>query len=218
MTNASIANALVKTYTDVFELAPTDITEVILSVQKFDSSLGELQNVTIGFDGQIVGDALVESLDAEAQTLTFNLSGGLELLESTDTLPNPLFLEETVNASDSFDATAHDRNIDFAGTSGQVFSGLTGTFTGENIYDDQIALNFFTGPGNVEFLFSASTDATVTGAANIASIISTQAGASVTVTYEFEAAEDIPEPSAILGLGLFAGAGFLSKMKGTNKA
>lgn len=223
--NASVANALVKTqvFTDTFDLAPTDITDALLSIEKFDGSLGTLKNVTIGFDGQIVGNAQVESLDAQAQTLTFTLGGTLKLL-GDDVLDNPLF-EETVGASDSFLATAFDGNINFGGTSGQSFTGLTATLEGQRFYDAQDVLDFFTGGGNAEFLFSADTNSNVTGAANIASIISTQAGASVTVTYEYDdsfggdvLSEKVPEPSTILGLGLFAGAGILSKKKSANKA
>ncbi len=222
MANVGIANALTKIYTDTVDLAPTDITDALLSLEKFDGSLGTLQSVTVGFDGQIVGDAKVESLDAQAQTLTFSLEGILQLLESTDSLNNPLF-EETASASDSFDATADDGNTDFGGTSGSTFEGLIASLSGENFYNDQAVLDFFTGDDNVQFLFSASTDSEVTGAANIASIISTEAGASVTVTYEYSLedevpSERVPEPSSILALGLFACAGILSKKKSANKA
>jgi len=220
--NAGIANALMKTYTDTFELAPTDITDALLSVQKFDGSLGTLQNVTVGFDGQIIGNARVESEDAEPQTLTFNLSGILKLVEYTDTIDN--LFEETVSTSDSFDATAYDGTLDFGGTSGKTFEGLTATFNGENVFVDQTALDFFTGADNVDFLFSTSTTSRVTGAANITSSISTKAGATVTVTYKYDdmsggvSPEPTPEPAAILGLGLFAGVGILSKNRSANKA
>ncbi len=220
--NAGVANAQTLTFTDTFDLAPTDITDALLSIEKFDGSLGTLKNVTIGFDGQIVGDALVESRDAQAQTLTFTLGGTLSLI-GDDILNNPLF-EETVTASDSFEATAFDGMIDFGGTSGQSFTGLTATLEGERFYDDQAVLDFFTGAENAEFLFSAATDSEVTGAANIFAGITTQAGASVTVKYEYEefiddvSPEKVPEPSAILGLGLFAGAGILSKKKLAKKA
>ncbi|MGD1806635.1 choice-of-anchor E domain-containing protein [Dapis sp. BLCC M126] len=221
MANAGVANALIKTqtFTDNVDLSPTDITDALLSLQKFDGSLGELQSVTVGFGGQIIGDAQVESLDAQAQTITFSLGGTLELVESSDTLDNPTF-EEVVGASDSFDATAFDGNINFGGTSGKSFQGLTATLDGENIYDDQAVLDFFTGAGGtVDFLFSTFTNSQVTGAANIASIISTQSGANVSVTYAYldevpvTPPASTPEPATILGLGLFAGAGILSKKK-----
>lgn len=222
MANAGIANAASITSSANFGLETTDITDALLSIEKFDGSLGTLQNVTITFDGQIVGNAQVESLDAQAQTLTFDAGGLLQLVESSGSL-GTLF-NETVSGSDSFDATAFDDTIDFGGTSGQSFEGLTAMFSGQNIYNDQAVLDFFTGTGDVEFLFSALTDSNVTGAANIASIISTQAGASVTVEYLYEElnggvlSERVPEPSTLLALGLFAGAGILSKKKLANKA
>ncbi len=216
--NAGVANALLRTYTDTVELQPTDITDALLSIQKFDGSLGTLQSVTVGFDAQIVGDAQVESLDAQAQTLVYTATGDLVLVESTNTLDNPLFVEEDISVSDIFKATAFDGMVDFGGTSGQHFEGLTAIFNGENIYEQQSELDFFTGAGNVEFLFTATTDAEVIGAANLASILSTKAGATVTVKYEYEDLETTPEPSSILGLGLFAGAGILSKKKLANKA
>ena len=214
MAHAGAANALVKTYTTTFDLAPTDIENELLSVQKFDGSLGILESVTIGFEAEIVGNALVESLDAQAQDLTFNLLGDLTLVEATDSLDNPLFAA-SVEASDSFSATAFDGAIDFGGTSGQGFNGLTDGFSGQEIYSDQAILDFFTGPGNVDFLFSADTTSNVTGAANIASIISTQAGASVTVSYKYAevVTKDVPEPSALLGLGLVTGVGLLATKK-----
>ncbi len=195
-------------------MAPTDITDALLSVQKFDPSLGTLNSVTIAFDGQIVGNARVESLDAQARTLTFSLSGNLTLIESTNTLINPLF-EESISASDSFNASAFDDDIDFEGTSGTTFNGLTATLSGENFYDTADVLNFFTGDDNVEFLFSSSSEGGVTGPANIASIISTQAGSSVTVTYDFIGAPrpvstSTPEPKTILGLLAFAAVGLLN--------
>ncbi|MGK7919817.1 MAG: PEP-CTERM sorting domain-containing protein [Trichodesmium sp.] len=217
--NAGIANALIKTqtYTDTFDLATTDITDALLSIQKFDGSLGTLKNVTVGFDGQIVGDAKVESTDAEAQTLTFDLSGLLTLVESNNILDNPLF-ELEAKASDSFDASPDDGVLDFGGTSGKSFDGLIAAVSGEVDYTEQDILDFFTGNGDVEFLFSAETKSEVTGTANLFTGTTTQAAASVTVKYFYEKPERVPEPSTILGLGLFAGAGILSKKKLAKKA
>jgi|GEM_PF-3752017 len=78
---AGVANAamMTKSYSDTFGLATTDIEDALLSVQKFDVSLGTLKSVKVNFDGQIVGNANVENLDAKDQTLTFDLSGNLQL-------------------------------------------------------------------------------------------------------------------------------------------
>lgn len=203
-------NAATISKTDIFELSPTEITDGLLSIEKFDPSFGKLNSVTVAFEGQIIGDAQVESLDAQPQTLTFLLSGNLSLVESTNTLINPLF-EESISASDSFDATAFDGNINFTGTSATSLNGLTATFLGENFYDTPDVLNFFTGSDNAEFLFSASSNSDFTGSANIASIMSTEAGSSITVTYDFtEASVSTSEPRTLLGLLAFGGVGLLN--------
>ncbi|MEB3278595.1 MAG: PEP-CTERM sorting domain-containing protein [Lyngbya sp.] len=212
MATAGVANAamMTKTYSDSFGLATTDIKDALLSVEKFDSSLGILKSVKVTFDGQIVGNAKVENLDAKDQTLTFDLSGNLQLMgpEVLGTL-----FDEKANKADSLDATAFDSVIDFGGTSGGSFTGLTALASGEKTYTDQSILSAFMGNGNIDFLFSAFTESTVKGAANIASIINTQGGAMVSVVYEYEKAQEIPEPSVMLGLGLVASAGWLSRQK-----
>ncbi|NES03241.1 MAG: PEP-CTERM sorting domain-containing protein [Okeania sp. SIO2F4] len=227
MANAGVASALIKTqvYTDTFGLETTDIKDAVLSLEKFDGSLGTLKSVNIGFGGEIVGDAQVESLDAAAKTLTFDLLGFLDLKNNELSELGTLF-DQLTTASDSFDASAFDGVEDYTGTSGSSFEGLTAEVMGEESFTDQTVLDYFTGAGDkANFLFSATTFSTVKGAANIASVIGTKAGASVTVTYEYEEffggdvkPERVPEPSSILGLGLFAGAGILSKKKLANKA
>ncbi len=228
ITTASIANAntnySTKTYTDTYGLETTDIENALLEIKQFDGSLGTLQNVTITFDGRIVGEGEIESVDAQAQTIIYTLSGNLQL-DGPDFLDNPLF-DQDVSVSNSFDATAYDGSRDYAGTSGLRFAGLTARAEGENSYYDQLTLDNFTGDGDLEFLFSASTESSVTGAANISSFIFTQAGATVSVTYEYDdlgggvlsETERVPEPSTLLALGLFGGAAFFSKRKATNKA
>ncbi|WP_413167048.1 choice-of-anchor E domain-containing protein [Capilliphycus salinus ALCB114379] len=207
---AANAATMTKSYTDSFGLATTDIEDAMLSVQKFDSSLGILKSVKVTFDGQIVGNAKVENLDAKDQTLTFDLSGNLQLM-GPDAL-GTLF-DKTANKADSLDASAYDGTFDFAGTSGGMFTGLTASASGEKTYTDQSILSAFMGDGNIDFLFSAFTNSKVTGSANIVSQINTQGGAMVSVVYEYEKAQEIPEPSVMLGLGLVAGAGWLSRKK-----
>lgn len=212
MATAGVANAamMTKSYSDTFGLATTDIEDALLSVQKFDASLGTLKSVKVNFDGQIVGNANVENLDAKDQTLTFDLSGNLQLMGSE--ILGTLF-DETANKADSLNATAYDGTFDFGGTSGGSFSGLTAVASGEKTYTDQSFLNAFIGDGNIDFLFSAFTNSKVTGSANIVSQINTQGGAMVSVVYEYEKTQEVPEPSVMLGLGLVASAGWLSRRK-----
>lgn len=210
---AGAANAASLTYSDTFELATTDIRDEILSIRQFDASRGTLTSVKIKFDGQLLGDASFENRDAQNQRMTFDLSGNLKLTGPAF-LSNPLF-NESVSAADSLDATAFDGVIDFGGTSGGSFTGLTAFASGESIYTDQSILNAFMGNGNLDFLFTALGTSRVSGSGNIVSQINTQASAVVSVVYEYDKAQEIPEPSAMIGLGLVAGAGWLSRKRNT---
>ncbi|NET17554.1 MAG: PEP-CTERM sorting domain-containing protein [Okeania sp. SIO1H6] len=140
----------------------------------------------------------------------------------------------TINGPVEFDTLLDPNNntfIDFG--SGNTF-GLQKASIGEVIgsgdnaaLDIQLYGTFFSaegdqsqGAGNITLQFN-----------DTASAIKEQLDAGDTLTAQFSGAvfsddefgggflsESVPEPSAILGLGLFAGAGFLSKKKASNKA
>ncbi len=55
------ANAASLSYTSSLDYDLTDIIDSPLSIQKFDSSLGTLKGVTIGFTGDILGNAGFEN-------------------------------------------------------------------------------------------------------------------------------------------------------------
>ncbi len=213
MGTAGVANAAImtRTFSDTFGLATTDIRNQLLSVQQFDASWGTLKSVQVNFDGQLVGNALFENMDAKDQTITFDLSGNLQLV-GPDFLESPLF-NQTVSQADSLNATAFDGTIDFGGTSGGSFTGLTALASGQKTYTDQSILNAFMGNGTIDFLFSALGNSRVTGSGNLISQINTQGGAMISVVYEYERTREIPEPSVLFGLGLVAGAGWLSRQK-----
>ncbi|NJK99574.1 MAG: PEP-CTERM sorting domain-containing protein [Spirulinaceae cyanobacterium RM2_2_10] len=214
---AGTAQAATISFSDSLALSTTDIIDEVLSVQQFDSSLGTLTQVTLAFTGLVQGDARIESLDSQATTVTFNVGGSLTLLDGSDTLPNPLFDVE-VTSADSADVSAFDGVIDFAGTSGASFMGLEASTDGEQVYTDAALLSFFTGNGDLSFLFSAIANSQVTGAGNIASQISTLASAGITVTYEYDEiiTESVPEPSTLLGLGAVLAAGAMTLRKRGN--
>ncbi len=214
---AGAAEAATISFSDSFGLESTNVIDALLSVQKFDASLGTLTKVSLAFNGLIQGDAKIESLDSQAANVTFNLGGSLTLLDGTNTLPNPIF-DVAVSASDSKAVSAFDGLIDFAGTSGASFDGLVASTSGTEVYTDSTLLSFFTGSGPLDFLFTALASSQVTGAGNIISQITTKAGAGITVTYHYDPAEteSVPEPSVLLGLGTVLGAGLLTLRKRGN--
>jgi hypothetical protein len=147
-----------------------------LSLQQFDTSLGILTSVTLDIVGFINGNAKFESLDAASYLIRANVSAILNLTQGGVTLfsLNP-------SNSKSYQATAFDGVVDFAGTSG---------ITLDIILDEDVAtrtltnnLESFIGSGNVNFLLSAIADSSVTGSGNILSQIGTLAKGQLTVTY-----------------------------------
>lgn len=184
----------------------TDLEEQI-SIQKFNSSLGTLRGITIGFTGDMLGDASFENRSNRSTNVTVNLAGifGLQLNEQSLFTLNPL-------QANTYQVTSFDGNEDNRGTSGKTINGLTATQSSTRTFTDSQFLQSFIGTGNVNFLFSAIANSTVRGSGNIASGVNTLARANVSVTYDYDPAK-IPEPSAAIGIGVIGGIALLSKSK-----
>lgn len=202
------ANAASLSYSSFSNYDLTDIIDSPLSVQKFDSSLGTLQGVTIEFTGDILGNAGFENRSPNARQTTVNLGSQLNLQLNNQSLLalNPQYIS-------SYQVAKYDSTIDFSGTSGKTLSNLTATQSGNQSFTDTQFLQSFIGNGNVNFLFSAIADSQVIGSGNIVSYIDTYAKAGIKVTYNYDNVKTVPEPSATLGVGLIAGLCLLSQRK-----
>lgn len=189
----------------------TDILNSTLSIQQFRPSQGTLRSITINFAGDITGDGALENRDAQSQTITANLLGNLQL-----TMPDgtSLFNLNPTNSATFQNVSRYDNRLDFAGTSGRTFEGLTASASGQRTFTDSSFLQQFMGNSIMNFTFSATANSTVTGSGNVASYVDTFARSALMVTYEYEELpRKIPEPATTLGLGLVAGMGLLSQKK-----
>jgi hypothetical protein len=208
--STAIANAATLNYSAVYEPTRTNITNAILSLQQFDSSLGELNSITVEFTGNLIGNGGFENEDATPQTITVDLSGLLRLSGPNN---NPL-INLTPQQVTPYDVSEYDGVWDFGGDSGRTIDGLQATQSNSETLTDQSSFAPFIGTGTVDFSFSALARSTVQGSGNISSRISTFAGANITVIYDYtETPRRIPESSMVLGLGLIAGFGLLSQTK-----
>jgi hypothetical protein len=205
---SGVANAATITSSSSTGFGLTNIVDSPLSVQKFDTSLGTLKSVKIDFTGDLLGTARFENLSPSSTPVTVNLASNLGLKLNNQSL-------FALNPQNSFNyqVGAFDGAIDFGGTSGQSVTGLSATKSETMTYTDSQFLQSFIGTGNLQFLFSAFAQSGVTGSGNMISSISTEAKAGIKVTYDYDALKSVPEPSAVLGLGLIAGIGMLSKNK-----
>ncbi|QLE48907.1 PEP-CTERM sorting domain-containing protein [Nostoc sp. C057] len=205
---SSAANAASLSYISSIYYDLTDITDAPLSVQQFDSSLGTLTGVTIGFTGDILGNAGFENTGKSSANITVNLASQLTLK-----LNNQSLFALNPQNSFSYEVGQFDNSIDFGGTSGKTVSGLTATQSGTQSFTNTQFLQSFIGNSNIDFLFSATANSVVSGSGNIASYVQTLAKANIKVTYDYDDVKSIPEPSATLGVGLIAGLCLLSQRK-----
>ncbi|MBD2529030.1 PEP-CTERM sorting domain-containing protein [Nostoc flagelliforme FACHB-838] len=205
---SGVANAASLSYTSSTNYQFTDIIELPLSIQKFDSSLGTLKGVTIGFTGDILGNAGFENRSPTPSIVTVKLGSELNLQLNNQSLfaLNPQY-------TSSYQVTKYDNITDYKGTSGNTLSNLTATQSGLQTFTNTQFLQSFIGNGNIDFLFSAIADSLVTGSGNMRSYIDTYAKAGITVTYEYDDVKSVPEPTTTLGVGLIAGLCLLSQRK-----
>ncbi|MBE9050906.1 PEP-CTERM sorting domain-containing protein [Nostocales cyanobacterium LEGE 11386] len=211
MATAGVANAASLSFTTSTDFELTDIINSVLSIQKFDSSLGTLNSVKLDFVSDLTGSAGFENRGAGASTITVRLGADISLQQSDLQLEPPFPISP--ESSQTYQVNAFDGTVDFAGTSGRTVQGLTATQSTTTMFTDASSLQIFTGIGNLDFLFSALATSGVTGSGNISSFVDTLAKASLKVTYDYDELTTVPEPSTALGMGLIAGLGLLSQRK-----
>jgi hypothetical protein len=205
---ALAAGAASAATSDTFGPAMTNWTET-LSVDMFDGSLGTLTKATFKLIGEVNGSASGESLDAAPATVTLDLSAEIEATAGS------LLLVTLPTVSESFGATAFDGTIDFGGTSGVAFLDRTAMDMDTIEVTDAAALALLTGPGTIDWTVSATGMSVGTGAGNLITQFMTNAGASIEVSYMYDAVTTpIPVPAALpmLVAGL-AGLGALARRR-----
>lgn len=214
LATAGAANAASFSYTESASVGMqnTNILNAPLSIQKFNSSLGTLKSVTVDFSTDVTGSAGFEHTGQGNIDVTVNLGAFITL--GIDNELNLLGLTPlTPSVAQTYTVGSFDGAVDFNGTSGKTITGLVAADSSSKTFTDVSDLAKFIGAGNLDFLFTANATSNVMGSGNMASFITTLAGANISVTYNYETSQAVPEPAAALGLGLFAGVGLLSQRK-----
>ncbi|MEI7658238.1 MAG: choice-of-anchor E domain-containing protein [Phycisphaerae bacterium] len=170
----------------------------LVTIPKFDPSLGELIRVRWRIIGQVSGNASFESLDSSSTTITTSLSASISL-----TRPNGSLLSVALPVVNNTDAaSAFDGVIDFGGTSGKAYTGLSGSALATSSSTAAADLALFSAAAAGETIslpVIASGTSSGSGAGNLLLLFETFASASVRVCYEYTI---VPAPSAMAMLAL----------------
>lgn len=167
-----------------------------LSVSKFDPSLGTLTGVSWTFGGNVAGNAQAESLDAAPAVLSLDLKATITVQK-----PGGGQLAQVIPVvNNTYNASAFDGTIDFGGTSGVSFLGLTGSGSDSGSVPSSDWADW-TGIGNVTLATDAVGASAGTGAGNLITLFNTDAGADFRVTYSYDPAV-VPEPGTLAMSGV----------------
>jgi hypothetical protein len=203
----AVASAALARPTETFSnsFATTATTfNTSLSFPKFDSSLGTLNSITFQLFGSVLGNAKGESLDASPATLTLTLAASLNLQRPDNT--SIVVTIPTIN--NTFNATAFDGVIDFAGTSGITYTAQAGSSTNAVTLSGGSDLALFTGSGSIVLPVTGTGSSSGSGAGNLLTQFATSASASAQVTYNYSTAT-VPEPKVYGAIGAVACLGLL---------
>jgi hypothetical protein len=159
--------------------APTDWLQS-LSVAQFDPSLGTLTSVDIINAGSFTSRIAVESKDAASSTITATVSGSLTLSG-----PGVSALVTSGSTNETFNASAFDGIVDFAGTSGHDFGAQTASGTNSRTISAPSDLAAFEGTGSVVLNLVAHATSAASGAGNLITQIRSSASAQVTIVYHY---------------------------------
>ena len=207
------------TQSDMYPLEHTNWVETA-TLYKFDGTLGNLISVALTMNGEILANAGYENLAGVHNDVTLNAGANLTATFTSNPLLSQYGFDLTITPSNigTFsNIPAFDSVNNFGGTSGQLFTGLTGsasdtlsTTIGNTFHPVIQALIFaeFTdqdgmagGLDTIEMEIQASGASIATDVhGNVASLFQTKSAGDYTLTYVYETdgmIGAVPEPMAI---------------------
>jgi len=189
--------------------------ETTLGFNKFDSSLGILNQVDIAMNATVIGSGSIKNNGSSTAVGTATLSSQVELFDSNSNslgFVQPIFTDRFRTIDSTALAAGSTRN----------YSSVTASKSQNFSYTDALTLAYFTGAGQGSLTAIASGVSGWTGSSNITANFSTQASAAYTVIYTYSApapvpgnTQAVPEPLTILGALTAVGFGVAFKRYAT---
>jgi hypothetical protein len=177
-----------------------------ISIPQFNSSLGTLTSITFQLTGTSQGDVKFENKDWDNPATVSTSISSTVTLQRPDNSSLVIIVPTGATGADSL--TAFDGTLDYLGSSGKTYTGVSGSSDNGTGLFDTTAADFilFTGPGNIVLPITAVGGRSVSGIpSNWAIFANQQASAGATITYDY-VPEGVPEPNLMLlsGSGLLA--------------
>ena len=200
---------LTVTYYDSITLENTNWKHNLI-FPKFNPDWGWLEQVKVSLDGHVEGALKYEntSLTAIDPQIDMTLSAVLEVYRPGSP-PGTLIVDaQPLTSTVDINVPKFDGTLDFGGTSGKTYSGLSADESDFATLTTQADLNLFTGTGDITLPTWASGESTGhSQSGNSTFQFITNASAEGWVEYQYE---QIPEPGtiALMTLGLVGLAGW----------
>ncbi len=187
-TNQNInTNPQTQTQTYQFQNATTGSTQNNSStITPFDTSLGQLESVTIIDNANLTSDIKVENMDQGAATITGQVAGTINLAVNGKTLSTSVS-----GPAESFNAKAYDQTLDFGGTSGHDFGNQTATGSSSITFNNATDLALFEN-GPINLSETATSTSSASGSGNLVAQITSEGGSNVTVIYNYVPSNALP--------------------------
>lgn len=192
-----------ETFTSSFGPANTTFSNN-LSFPKFDSTLGTLNSITVTLYGGVTGTARGESEDGSPTTITLTLGASLTLTRPDTTT----IVVSLPSLNQTFNATAFDNVVDYGGTSGVTYTGLSANATNTVSLSGASDISLFTGAGSISLPIIGTGNSSGSGPGNLDTKFTTQGSATGVVTYNYSTAT-VPEPKVYGAIGAVACLGLL---------
>ena len=170
----------------------TDFTQTI-GVAQFDPALGTLNSITVELDATVTG-----SMGVENTSTTSTSDGNLELSALVSVAlaidPTTMITVASPATTQTFSFPVYDGVFDFGGTSGATYADINDVQMVTETLTDPAFLAAATGTGTFDFIVDAvGTSGGTASSGNTSFFFLTQAGATITVTYDYQPAS----PAAI---------------------